>query len=464
MVSGMDDRWRPHNLHRTDGIEAFLTQDPTLRRLRERPLVHESSLLDDLAGLPPGIYTIGGGRQVGKTTLVKQLMARLLRTGHEPEALAYVTGELIRDAEDLHAVLQGLATPGDRPHCLIVDEITFVRDWARMVKALADAGALERTVLIITGSDLVVMQDALTQLPGRRGIADEVDFRYLPLDFATFATLRGRLATSIVDTIAAGAIADPLPELTDIELDALEAEFIAYHRCGGYLSAINDLEAHDAIALATLRTYSDWIRGDVLRHGKGDLYLREVLEAILRRATSQITWNALARDLSIDHPRTVADYVGLLERMDVAFVAPALREDRLGPAPKKARKIYLIDPFIHHSIRTFLHGPTEGELAPIVDDEELSRLVEASTIAHARRHGPVYHVKGRGEIDLAYVVDGTIHVVEVKWTRQIRPHTLDEIRRFPNRVVAGRVRGRREIAGTPVIPAPVVLLRLSRST
>lgn len=421
-------------------------------------------LLDDLAGLPPGIYTIGGGRQVGKTTLVKQLMARLLRAGHAPECLTYVTGELIRDAEDFHSVLRGLATPEDRTHCLIVDEITFVRDWAKIVKVLADDGTLDRTVLIITGSDLVVMQDALTQLPGRRGVADEVDFRYLPLDFATFAKLRGRLPTAMVDAIAAGAVADPLPDLTHPVLGALEEEFIAYHRCGGYLSAINDLEANGVIGLATLRTYSDWIRGDVLRHGKGDHYLREVLDAILRRTTSQITWNALARDLSIDHPRTVADYVGLLERKDVAFVAPALREDRLGPAPKKARKIYLIDPFIHHSIRTFLHGPAEGPLAPIVDEDELSQLVEASIVSHARRHGPVYHVKGKGEIDLAYVVEGVVHVIEVKWTRQIRPHTLGEIQRFPNRVVAGRVRERREIADTPVLPAPVVLLRLSRST
>ena len=52
-----------------------------------------------------------------------------------------------------------------------------------------------------------------------------------------------------------------------------------------------------------------------------EVYLEDVLGAVVRRYGSQVTWNALARDLSIDHPATVADYLGLLARMDVLLHA-----------------------------------------------------------------------------------------------------------------------------------------------
>jgi predicted AAA+ superfamily ATPase len=92
------------------------------------------------------------------------------------------------------------------------------------------------------------------------------------------------------------------------------------------------------VTTATLRTYADWIRGDVLRLDRSERYLREVLTGVDRRQGSQVTWNSFAKELSIDHPKTVADYVGILERMDALLVVQALAEHAYGPAPKKARQ------------------------------------------------------------------------------------------------------------------------------
>ena len=82
----MDPRFAVHNAHR-EAPSRFAELDPHLRRLRGLPLVHENALLDRLPRDEPGIYTLGGARQVGKTTLVKQWMARLLARGVPPEHL-----------------------------------------------------------------------------------------------------------------------------------------------------------------------------------------------------------------------------------------------------------------------------------------------------------------------------------------------------------------------------------------
>lgn len=195
-------------------------------------------------------------------------------------------------------------------------------------------------------------------------------------------------------TALAAAQALPDPDI----LDNLYAAFDRYLLHGGYLTAINDLAGLGTIRPSTLATYSDWIRGDVVKRGRQEAYLREVLSAVVKRYTSQITWNALARDLSIDHPSTVADYVGLLERMDAVCVVPALREDTLSPAPKKARKVVFSDPFILHAVCASLAPATasfESQRQRVADPVWGSQIVEACVAAHHRRAYPTHYIKAR---------------------------------------------------------------------
>jgi len=434
--------------------------DPQLRRLRTARLIHESALLDELPAAEPGIYTLGGGRQVGKTTLLKQWMARLLVRRVQPERIGFLTGELIDDHHTLLRLLREqldeMAPAGLR--YVLLDEVTYIRDWDRAVKFAADAGLLEDVVLMLTGSDLLLIRELRVRLPGRRGRACEVDFRLLPLTFREAVQLKGRLGD--VEALAAS---DERPE--PAVLAALADELDEYLLHGGYLTAMNDLAASGAIAASTLATYSDWIRGDVLKQGKQERYLAEVLTALVRRHGSQVTWNALARDLSIDHPRTVADYVELLERLDVVFVQPALLEDRLAGAPKKARKVPFSDPFILHAIRAWLDpgpDPFRDQVVPLATDgQTCSRLVESCVAAHCRRHYPTFYIKARGEVDVAMVHAGRFWPVEVKWTRQLRPKEVQQIRRYDNGRILTRFAGATSIHGVPAEHLPLALLRLA---
>jgi predicted AAA+ superfamily ATPase len=137
-------------------------------------------------------------------------------------------------------------------------------------------------------------------------------------------------------------------------MDTLYQEFEQYLAHGGFLSAINDMAKSNRILPSTFATYSDWIRGDILKNGKQEHNLKEILGAIIKRYGSQATWNALSRDLSINHPKTVSDYIELLASMDAVFVQSAILENKLAAAPKKARKLMFTDPFIFHAASAWL--------------------------------------------------------------------------------------------------------------
>lgn len=456
----MDTRFLPHNTH-LEKPEAFIKQDPHLKQLNKQALVHRSQLLNQMPRYISGIYTLSGGRQTGKTTLLKQWMAELLESRVAPNSIAYMTGELVGDHHSLIRLVTDLLTemPDKDLKFIFLDEATYIKDWDKGVKYLADAGMLENTVLVITGSDMVIIKEARMRFPGRRGISEKVDFHLYPLSFFEYMKLSKRISHDEIDLLT---ITHELPRLE--LLDRLFEEFDSYLAHGGFLTAINDMAMHQRILPATFSTYSDWIRGDVLKRNKQEHYLLEILQAIVKRYGSQITWNALAHDLSIDHPKTIADYVALLVSMDATFVQSALLEDKLAASPKKAKKLMFADPFIFHAVNAWVkpcEDPFNEQLKPTLSNADWSaKLVEACVTTHYRRIFPTYYIKSKGEVDIAYVDKNQFWPVEVKWSGQLRPKQLKQITKYPNGLILTKSRQQGEIHGIPTIPLPLALLRI----
>lgn len=459
----MDSRFLAHNTHLIAPVH-FAERDPQLRRLLKQRYVYEPALLKQLPLHTPGIYTLGGGRQIGKTTLLKQWMVKLIAKKIPPEAIAFFSGELIDDHHSLLHLLQIQldSMPHHRIRYLILDEVTYIRDWDKAIKYAADAGWLEQVVLVLTGSDLVLMQEARMRFPGRRGQAAQANFHLYPLSFREVVTLMYPQKHAVITKSL-----KKKKHSSDVDESVVKLLFTAFNEYllhGGYLTAINDIAMHGKILASTLITYSDWIRGDMLKRGKQEHYLREILMAIIKRYNSQLTWNSLAKDLSIDHPKTVADYAALLESMDALFVQPALLEDKLTAAPKKARKIIFTDPFIFHALRAWLYPEKniyEDQIKPAIADAELcSQLVEACVVAHYRRFYPTYYIKAEGEVDIAYLEAGRFWPVEIKWTNQLRSKDLKQIMKYSNGKILTKSRHFGVLEGIETIPLPIALWQL----
>ncbi|OGT49864.1 MAG: ATPase [Gammaproteobacteria bacterium RIFCSPHIGHO2_12_FULL_41_15] len=448
---------RVHNAH-WESPEAFSILDPQLRKLAKDPYQYASPMLSELPIDIPGIYIIGGGRQVGKSTLLKLWMKKLLDKGINPKCILYLTGELIDDHHQLVKLIsQHLAEmPDAHMHYILLDEITYVTSWDKGVKYLSDAGLLDSTELVLTGSDLVIMQQARMTFPGRRGIADLADFHLYPISFYEWVKLQGSLS-GVDEMIEKG-------EPSHQQCQQLMDLFYQYLAHGGYLAAINDIAKYDKILPATLRTYAEWVKGDVLKRHKQEHYLEEIIKALLTRYGSQLTWNALAQALSIEHPQTVADYIELLQSMDAVFIQHALLEDKLVAAPKKAKKILFTDPFIYHAIQFWItktENPYQEQIIKSIEDPEIvSLLVETTVVNHFRRYYPTYFIKAAGEVDIAYIKDDQFWPIEIKWTTQFRSKDLKQIVKYQNAEIWGKTLSEKQVEGVPIYCLPWMLLQL----
>jgi predicted AAA+ superfamily ATPase len=449
-MSTIDPRFLYHNTHLEDP-NRFAELDPQLRLLEHQKYVYHAPLLNELPKEISGIYTLGGGRQIGKSTLLKQWMLKLIQDGIKPKNIIFISGELI---DDHHALLNILiriieSMPQEGMHYLLLDEITYIKNWDKAIKYAADSGLLNNTVLILTGSDLSLMHEAKLRFPGRRGQSDIINFHLYPLSFKETVLLKH----------------PDLNHNVEEHIDVLFACLEEYLIHGGFLTAINELAMHHRISNATLNIYAEWIRGDMIKRGKQEHYLREILSAILKRYNSQITWNALAQDLSIDHPKTVADYCSQLVSMDALFIQEALLENKLSAAPKKAKKLIFNDPFIFHAIRAWIwpeKNSYESQIQPLLKNPEFSSgLVEAMVVNHYHRFYPTYYIKAEGEVDVAYVSNYRFWPIEVKWTNQLREKDLKQILKYHNGKILAKVKQPSMIQGLPVESLPLTLFNLS---
>jgi len=294
---------------------------------------------------------------------------------------------------------------------LVIDEVTFVKHWDRVIKSLADEGVFRRGLCLLTGSDTLILKEAAMRFPGRRGDASQTDFHVYPLSFPEYAHLR---------------FPDSLSRQNNLSL-----LFQEYLHCGGYLRAINDLAAYGEVTQATYSTYEQWIRGDFLRQGKHEETLIAVIHALLTIGVSQISYSKLTQKIGLISKETCIDYCRLLERMGVLIDLRAYDQNKKQGFPRKDRKFHFSDPFVQRTLVQWL--VSRGVLgSPLIVE---SYLVEACVASHCHRWGRTFYFKGEGEIDVILLRNQQTNAIEVKWSNQLRPHDLKLLKLFKKSVI-----------------------------
>lgn len=429
MGNTMLERYQNHNRFR-QSLDEFIHSDPHLHRLSELTYQHHFSWWKQLAlDLVPGIYILTGGRQVGKSTSCKQLIQHCLQKElFAPDKIFYLPCDEIYDAKALSDTLRlFLNEVSTEKFLIIIDEITYVKDWDRVIKALADEGYFQHGLCLLTGSDTLILKEAAMRFPGRRGTASKIDFHLHPLSFSEYVGLLS-----------------PNKVLNNNQLFLL---FKNYLICGGYLRAINDLAQFGKITEATLLTYEQWVRGDFLKQHKKEDTLLAVLCALLTVGASQISYTGLTQKIGLISNDTCIDYCRLLERMDILINLQAFDQNKKQGFPRKARKFHFFDPFIYHMIHNWLQR--EGYLNSF---ELESTLVEACVASHCHRLNKTFYFKGQGEIDIIWRQDNAFQAIEVKWTQQLRLTDLKMLKQFKNSVLLTKTPQAGLVDNIPALP------------
>jgi uncharacterized protein len=327
------------------------------------------------------IVLLFGPRQVGKTTLAKELLNEIA-----PEGFLSLSGEDPRASELISSCdlkrLRGLLA-GHR--YVLLDEAQYIPNIATALKILYD-NPDERTDprMLVTGSS------SLSLAAGTREALTGRTWSYVLYPIA-FQELRG------VENA--------------FELEGRLAEALVIGMYPGLFSLANrDDQVEHLRELATAYLFRD-----VLELGgiKNSRKLRDLVRLLAYQVGSEVSYQEISRQLGVSAD-TVISYVDLLEKAYVVFRLGAFSRNLRKEISKKD-KVYFYD----NGIRNILIEDTKewhlrGDQGALWENFLVSERVKAN--AYARRHANSFfwRVYSGAEIDYIEEREGTLFAYEFK--------------------------------------------------
>lgn len=328
--------------------------DKHLNELKNFKYIYYNPLLNK-AFKPGNIYTIRGPRQIGKTTFLKQLIKQKLQTINK-EHIFYWTCDNLTSKEELLSLLKEYADfckiKDAKPEYILLDEITGVKNWQKTIKFAVDTNLLPNACYILTGSNVIDLKKGTERLPGRRGKHGK-DLFLMPLSFREYVKL--------TDSEWFKKHNDETVEELKYHNDKLRILFEKYLITGGIPLVINEYQKNKKIPSYIYNLYYSWIIGDILKEGKNEQTLKEIIKSLLTSYTTPVSWDSLAKRSSVKSHVTISSYIELLSNLLVLFPCFFYNMGENKIDFNKNKKIYFYDTFILQMFSEKLNVPVKKE-------------------------------------------------------------------------------------------------------
>ncbi|MBI2147921.1 ATP-binding protein [Candidatus Woesearchaeota archaeon] len=415
------------------GGKEHVTEDKHLKDYAAKRYQWKPAILDTLHLEPNNIFSLRGPRQVGKTTLVKLLIQKLLQKYPEKAVFYWNCDELV-DFRELASVLRDyLSFSQDHQQKFIfLDEISRIKQWQRAIKSMTDSGELEGCCIFLTGSHTLDIKYGIERLPGRIG-AKGKDMILLPMSFSSYLRLVApELAQEKIALKSSQQILQAAQRIAPFS-SQIHALFKQYLITGGFPLVVNEYAARHSIPDYVFELYFQWIVGDIVKWGKQEKIVVQLMKAVLEKQAAAISWDGLAKDAELKSHKTVSSYIEILENMFALLVLNYINIPKKTADFSKNKKIYFIDPFIFHIFNKKLYFK-EQEITPA--------LVEGTILSHlARLQGgaaKLYYWKNGREVD-GIVQQGTaLFPVEVKYQNRISGDDYRGLHYFKQGILASK--------------------------
>jgi uncharacterized protein len=353
------------------------------------------------------VVFVGGARQVGKSTLARQIAA-----DEHPAKVFSLDVQATREAAlaDPEGFIAGLDGPA------LIDEVQRAPDLLLAIKDAVDRDPTPGRFLLTGSANIVTSRRVKDALTGRLET-----IRLWPLAQSEIRSA----SDNFVDAVFAAA--PPRISGAMVGRDA----FVAIAAAGGYP------EARARSGRRRERWFASYLETTLdrdLRDLSDARRLAEVprlLRLLAAQAANLLSYRALATRTGLNH-ETVKEYVALLEGV---FLVRALPAWRPGIAAREVRapKAYLVD----SGLLTHLLGADENRIA--TDDQVTGKVLENFVVIEVLKHAEwaavattAYHYRQRDEeIDLILENRaGEIAAVEVKAAATVNRRDLKPIERL----------------------------------
>ena len=428
LIFDMNPWWRDRKAIQQDKhIQTFEAS-----KIKWRPPLLKTPLQED------ALHIIKGPRQVGKTTLLKLFIRKLLADKEVSEKdILFLSLDAARSVDEVVEVLlyyfKTISTSNRR--YLFLDEASFLPEWPRGVKVLIDMGFDRNATYVVTGSSALDLKRSSEKLPGRRGKGR--DFVLLPLSFGQFLSiLYPQIKLAPVDSIFE-ILQKKEEDFFDLRMykTELEGALQTYLQTGGFPSWI-DAQLKGELAEQLLMTFRAIIEGDMARMKKDTSLLMHIALPILKHIGNPVDWQKLAKETGMGSHHTAHDYISILSDSYILYFLQALDTNKNLPKLRKGKKIYPFDPVISTVLLKY-HPHLKIEDSMLIEAVVGSHLLRKSRFINTGLSSIsdlfYWQSKAGKEVDFVFLDQERLLPIEVKYQNHVTLRdSITMIRHFNN--------------------------------
>ena len=321
------------------------------------------------------VIVLAGARQVGKTTLLKQIL-------RNKEGVLWLNGDELQ-VQNLfnNASADRLLSEFGGNKIVILDEAQRIENIGLRLKLIADADS--DIQIIATGSSAFELANRVNEpLTGRKW-----EYQMFPLSFGEMVAHHGKMK----------------------EMRMLPRRIVYGYYPEVVTNEGNEMEILKLLTDAYL--YKDILSWENIKHPDK---LQTLLRALAYQVGSQVSFNELSQMCSIDN-KTVERYITLLEQCYIIFRLPSFSRN-LRHELKASRKIYFYDNGIRNALIADFNAPEIRQ--------DIGALWENFVIAERMKYNEYYRrwvnryfwrTTQQQEIDYLEEGGGKLHAYEMKW-------------------------------------------------
>lgn len=418
------------------------------------------------------IYTLRGPRQVGKTTLIKNIIRKLLLTKKiNPENIFFWSFER-NTPEELNKILQtyfNWRINNTERKFIFLDEISSVKEWYREIIYFANKGDFENCSVVVTGSHSMDIKYSTEKMPGRRGGTDNpLDKILLPMKFSEYVklllpTFKQKMSDckiissdnrkSKIFDLFDGKISKDIEDLM-LYKKQLDSLLEMYLITGGIPSTINEFKKTSSISKRLYNVYLQAIIGDLNRYNFKEKNVKQILTQLFTSLATPISWNNITKTTEIKHHETVDKYISAFEDLFISNVVYRKSLDKR--AHYFYKKVYFQDPFIFHALNGWVFNKTDyfkNTKENIFNIELKSKLLESVLHNHLCRfvyglnphdlfvpRDNIFYYRDRSEkeIDFLILSDDKLYPIELKYQKSISESDFKLLNTFKKGILISR--------------------------
>ena len=321
-----------------------------------------------------------GARQVGKTSLLQQMLANrsdcLWLNGDEldvQQMFENTSADRLRAQFGIHKIV-------------VVDEAQRIKDIGLRLKLITDQ--MKDIQLVATGSSAFELANEVNEpLTGRKW-----QYQMFPLSFAEMVEHHGLIK---------------------------EKRLLPHRLVYGYYP---DVVTHEGTEKQVLRQLTDaYLYKDILawENIKHPDKLLTLLRALSYQVGSQVSYNELGKTCSMD-AKTVEKYIQLLEQCFVIFRMPSFARN-LRNELKSSRKIYFYDNGIRNAlIANFNQPEMRQDVGQLWENFVVSERMKKVSYNEMWVNSYFWRTKQQQEIDYLEESDGKLLACEIKWNPKVK--------------------------------------------